>query len=203
MGESADRASRTGHQATAWRQAQHLDRRRELRAFRVIFPTRSRRVSDRRPRSCCFRPRPMCARGDCVEVECKVFTETYPGQARAGLRARSSRTSSSPSAARFFPSTATEHWTLFAGLTDIPFCDEADTFVHRQPTRSKRAFVDFVGELVDLLKRIAEPQHGGISLPAAAWSRPPGTRTNARRGARGPKLPPAAGSDAESRGPTA
>jgi hypothetical protein len=102
------------------------------------------------------------------------------------LRPRISRTSCSRSVARFFPSTATNTWTLFAGLTDLPFCDEAETFAAGSPP-FEASFRRLVGELVDLLKRMRNhstavfpyPPQPGPDLQEHARRWPPSSQRRA------------------------
>jgi hypothetical protein len=87
----------------------------------------------------------------CIDEECRVFDETV-----AGRRARFG-----PAFANdlfvlrcpILPIDNNEHWSLFPGATDIPFCDDADMFAAGSPpfeTTLRR----LVGELVGLLKRM-------------------------------------------------
>lgn len=88
----------------------------------------------------------------CVQQECRVFGET--------LESRRARFAASMFANELFaarclilPVDNNEHWTLFSGLTDIPFCGETGTF----PVGSvefDKSLGQLVGELVDLLKRM-------------------------------------------------
>jgi len=91
----------------------------------------------------------------CVEVECKVFAETYPAR-RARFASKDFANELFAFRCPILPIDGNEHWTLFAGLTDIPFCDEADTFITGSPP-FEASFRRLVGELVDLLKRM--PNH--------------------------------------------
>ena len=87
----------------------------------------------------------------CVEQECRIFAES--------IEARRERFAA-PFANDLFavrcpilPVDRNEHWTLFPGLTDIPFHDETATFDFESAEFDK-SFGQLVGELVDLLKRM-------------------------------------------------
>ena len=88
----------------------------------------------------------------CVDEECRTFADSLPAR-------RVRFTSDEFVAERFafrcpiLPTDNNEHWSLFPGLTDIPFCDEADTFVTGSPS-FETSFRRLVGELVGLLKRM-------------------------------------------------
>jgi len=88
----------------------------------------------------------------CIDEECRVFSET--------LGARRARFATADFANELFalrcpilPIDGNEHWALFAGLTDISFCDEAETFAAGSP-QFDVSFRRLVGELVSLLKRM-------------------------------------------------
>jgi hypothetical protein len=90
--------------------------------------------------------------GYCIDEECRVFSET--------IAARRSRFMTADFANELFafrcpilPIDGNEHWALFAGLTDIPFCDDSDTFTAGSP-QFDTSFRRLVGELVGLLKRM-------------------------------------------------
>ncbi len=87
----------------------------------------------------------------CVEQECRIFAES--------IEARRERFAA-PFANDLFavrcpilPVDRNEHWTLFPGLTDIPFHDETATFDF-ESAEFEKSFGQLVGELVDLLKRM-------------------------------------------------
>ncbi len=88
----------------------------------------------------------------CIDQECRVFAEAI-----AGKRARfaADRFANDLFALRcpIVPIDGNEHWTLFPGLTDIPFCDESGTFTAGSP-EFETGFRRLVGELVGLLKRM-------------------------------------------------
>ena len=85
----------------------------------------------------------------CVDVECRGFEQT--------LRDRQSRFSNLKLANSQFalrcpmlPVQNNEHYELLPGLTDIPFCDDRDTFPIGSPEFESR-LRDLVGQLVTLL----------------------------------------------------
>jgi hypothetical protein len=108
----------------------------------------------------------------CVDQECKAFEKT--------IAARRSRFGPGFANDLFalrcpiLPVDDNEHWSLFPGLTDIPFCDEQDTLTHGSPA-FEAAFKQLVGELVVLLKRLRNqstavflyPPNPGPGLQAA------------------------------------
>jgi len=87
----------------------------------------------------------------CVDEECRLFQESLPAR----------RTRFGPGFANdlfalrcpILPVDGNEHWSLFPGLTDIAFCDDADTFAVGSPP-FETTFRRVVGELVGLLKRM-------------------------------------------------
>ncbi len=87
----------------------------------------------------------------CVEQECRVFEEAV-----ASRRARFGPGFANELFALrcpILPVDNNEHWTLFPGLTDIPFCDEFETLAIGSAEFETR-FRRLVGELVGLLKRM-------------------------------------------------
>jgi hypothetical protein len=111
----------------------------------------------------------------CVEVECKVFTETYPAR-RARFASKEFANELFAFRCPILPVDGNEHWTLFAGLTDIPFCDEADTFATGSPP-FEASFRRLVGELVDLLKRMRNHSTAVFLYPPQPGPDLQGTRT--------------------------
>jgi hypothetical protein len=88
----------------------------------------------------------------CVQNEAAVFEKT--------VAARRSRFAASEFANERFairtlilPVDDNEHWSLFPGLTDIAFCNEAETFAVGS-TEFETSFRRLTGELVSLLKRM-------------------------------------------------
>ncbi len=88
----------------------------------------------------------------CVDAECRTCADTLPAR-----RARFATDSFSSERFAFrCPVLSTddnEHWSLFPGLTDIPFCDDSDTFAIGSPA-FETSFRRLVGEVVGLLKRM-------------------------------------------------
>ncbi len=87
----------------------------------------------------------------CIDQECSVFDKTI-----AGRRARFGEAFANDLFSMrcpILPVDKNEHWSLFPGLTDIAFCDDAETFPTGSPT-FETAFRRLVGELVGLLKRL-------------------------------------------------
>jgi TIR domain len=105
----------------------------------------------------------------CVREECQVFSETI-----AAKRVRFGAGFATELFAfrcRLLPIDNNEHWELFRGATDIPFCDDgddADTYVVSTP-QFEAGLRRLVGHLVGLLKRMRNqstavflfPQHPG------------------------------------------
>src|SRR5215470_11079489 len=100
-----------------------------------------------------FLPSPSYVRSIyCVFEECRAFQET--------LAVRRARFSTNDFADEQFalrcpilPVEGNEHWQLFEGLTDIPFCNDVDTFAIGSP-EFKTSFSKVTGEVVALLKRM-------------------------------------------------
>ncbi len=88
----------------------------------------------------------------CVDQECRTFAETI-----APRRARFAAVGFANELFAFrcpiLPIDGNEHWSLFPGLTDIPFYAESGTVAFGTPDFEK-SFGRLVGELVDLLKRL-------------------------------------------------
>jgi hypothetical protein len=88
----------------------------------------------------------------CIDQECRVFEKT--------VESRRTRFSALEFARELFalrcpiiPIEGNEHWTLFSGLTDIPFCNDTDTHAFGSP-EFEASFRRLVSELVGLLKRM-------------------------------------------------
>lgn len=88
----------------------------------------------------------------CIDQECKTFADT--------IAAKRARVASDAFANDLFaircpilPIDDNEHWSLFPGLTDIPFCSESDMFVPGS-AEFETSFRRLTGELVGLLKRM-------------------------------------------------
>ena len=111
----------------------------------------------------------------CVDVECKVFAETYPAR-RARFAGKDFANELFAFRCPILPVDGNEHWTLFEGLTDIPFCDEADTFATGSPP-FEASFRRLVGELVDLLKRMRNHSTAVFLYPPQPGPDLQGTRT--------------------------
>jgi TIR domain len=88
----------------------------------------------------------------CIEQECRVFSETIAGR-RARFATKDFANDLFALRCPILPIDRNEHWSLFSGLTDIPFCDESDTFTAGSP-QLETSFRRLVGELVGLLKRM-------------------------------------------------
>ena len=100
----------------------------------------------------------------CVDEECRTFADT--------LAARRARFASPGFANDLFavrcpilPIDGNEHWTLFPGLTDIPFCSDASTYVFGS-AEFEASFGKLVGELVALLKRMRNHSTSVFLYPA-------------------------------------
>jgi hypothetical protein len=100
----------------------------------------------------------------CVEQECRVFAETLDARrARFALPAFSNELF----AARcpILPVDGNDHWSLFPGVTDIPFCSESGTYPIGSAEFDK-SFGQLAGELVDLLKRMRNHSTSVFLYPA-------------------------------------
>ena len=99
-----------------------------------------------------FLPSPSYIRsGYCIDQECAVFERTIA--ARRGRFGTGFANDLFALRCPILPVDGNEHWALFPGLTDIPFCDESDTFAPGTPS-FETVFRRLVGELVGLLKRM-------------------------------------------------
>jgi hypothetical protein len=100
----------------------------------------------------------------CVNEECRTFADTLAaGRVRFAV----------PSFANdlfaircpLLPVDGNEHWTLFPGLTDIPFCSDSATFA-LAGAEFEGSFRTLVNELVDLLKRMRNHSTSVFLYPA-------------------------------------
>lgn len=101
----------------------------------------------------------------CVDQECRVFGET--------LEARRARFAVPAFVNELFalrcpilPVDGNEHWTLFSGLTDIPFYTDTGTFAI-DSAEFERSLAQLVGELVGLLKRMRNHSTSVFLYPPA------------------------------------
>jgi TIR domain len=88
----------------------------------------------------------------CIDQECKVFAETIADK-RVRFSGEGFANELFALRCPILPIDRNEHWTLFPGLTDIPFCDESDTFAVAG-SEFETSFRRLVGELVGVLKRM-------------------------------------------------
>jgi hypothetical protein len=88
----------------------------------------------------------------CVEQECRVFGTTLESR-RVRFAAPMFANELFAMRCPILPVDGNEHWNLFSGLTDIPFCAEAGTFP-LGTVEFEKSLGQVVGELVDLLKRM-------------------------------------------------
>jgi hypothetical protein len=106
----------------------------------------------------------------CIDQECRVFQESISDK-RARFSGPSFANELFALRCPILPVDRNEHWTLFPGLTDIPFCDESDTFAVGS-AEFETKFRSLVGALVSLLKRMRNhstavflyPSHPGADL---------------------------------------
>ena len=126
----------------------------------------------------------------CVEQECRVFAETLDARrARFALPAFSNELF----AARcpILPVDGNDHWSLFPGLTDIPFCSESGTFTNRQ-RRVRQEFRPARRGARGSVEADAEPQHVGLPVPGDSRARSGRRAQRAARGTDGAELSPLA-----------
>jgi hypothetical protein len=100
----------------------------------------------------------------CVEEECRAFAETLDAR-RARFAAPAFANELFAARCPILPVDSNDHWSLFPGLTDIPFCDESGTFSLGSADFDK-SFGQLVGELVDLLKRMRNHSTSVFLYPA-------------------------------------
>ena len=88
----------------------------------------------------------------CVDQECRIFAESID-ERRGRFAVEGFKNDLFAVRCPILPVDRNEHWTLFPGLTDIPFHDESATFDF-ESAEFEKSFGQLVGELVDLLKRM-------------------------------------------------
>lgn len=100
-----------------------------------------------------FLPSPTYVRSTyCVEEECRIFQETL---AERRTRFNTEKFAKDLFALRcpILPVENNEHWELIQGLTDIAFCDQADTLAIGS-AEFEASFRSLTGELISLLQRM-------------------------------------------------
>ena len=100
----------------------------------------------------------------CVEQECRIFAETLAAR-RARFAAPSFANDLFAVRCPILPVDGNEHWSLFPGLTDIPFCGEPGTFAFGS-AEFEKSFGQLVGEVVELLKRMRNHSTSVFIYPA-------------------------------------
>jgi len=100
----------------------------------------------------------------CVTEECGTFSGTLAAR-RARFAAPGFANDLFALRCPILPVDDKEHWTLFPGLTDIPFCSEAITFAIAS-AEFEASFRKLVGELVELLKRMRNHSTSVFLYPA-------------------------------------
>ena len=136
---------RLGIKASIWIDADDLRKSRDF----------SREIPDSVKSSAVFLlfPSPTYIRSlYCINHECRTFAEGIPDK-RAGFASGGFANDLFALRCPILPIDDNEHWSLFPGLTDIPFCNESDTFVPGTP-EFETSFRRLTGELVGLLKRM-------------------------------------------------
>lgn len=102
----------------------------------------------------------------CVPKECRVYEATLV-ERRAPFRGDEFKNQLFVLRCPILPVDNNEHWKLFPGATDIPFCDSSGTFGHRTAA-FKSSFHKLRDLLVSLLKQMRN------RAPAIAlWTLPP------------------------------
>lgn len=136
---------RLGLEADVWIDEDSL---RKTRDFRKEIPD-----SVRSSALFLFLPSPTYIRSPyCVSEECRAFEETLPAR-RARFTVAEFTNEQFALRCPILPVEKNRHWKLFEGLTDIPFCNEADTFAIGTP-EFETSFRKLTGELVTLLERL-------------------------------------------------
>ena len=88
----------------------------------------------------------------CVDQECRIFAETVE-QRRERFAIPDFANEMFALRCPILPVDGNEHWSLFPGLTDIPFFAATGTYV-LDSSEFEKSFAVVVGQLVDLLKRM-------------------------------------------------
>src|SRR5262245_19088215 len=100
----------------------------------------------------------------CIDEECKTFAETLAAR-RARFAAPSFANDLFAVRCPILPIDRNEHWSLFPGLTDIPFCSDTATFAFGS-AEFEASFGKLVGELVELMKRMRNHSTSVFLYPA-------------------------------------
>jgi TIR domain len=99
----------------------------------------------------------------CVSEECRAFRDTLPSR-QARFNGADFANEQFAFRCPIVPVDNNEHWELFPGLSDIAFCNDADTFAAGSP-EFETSFRKLAGELLQLLKRMRNRSHSVFVYP--------------------------------------